>query len=293
MRATSAVVDAAFFLLLVGAAVATLTLPVEQPPSAGAAEETADVLATSTATVDYTLAPGVRRARASVGSGPAAAEADLHRRADGTLASHLAAAAVRNRTLYGVQVTHTTDEYENAVADAVRTVARGREQLASVRAVWEPYPGAPLRGTARVGPRPPATGDVHAAIVTVTSEVPEARPRAIRAARGGNYTAVGHAVARRVVAGIFPAPETRSALRSSTPSGQLTVHRYDRFGSLMGANVSQEVRADDVRGANAALADALGDRFASDMRSRFASPTAAAEAVRTDAVQITVRTWSP
>jgi len=294
VRATSTVVDAAVFLLLVSAAVGTLTLAGTTPPADDStADATADALATSTATVHYTLAPGARRADSGVvnftpESGPA-----FQRTAHGTLADHLGRAAMGNLTLAGERLSHARADYERAVANATRNVTRGRDRLARIEAVWEPYRGAPIRGYASAGPVPPTDADVHAATVTVASGVPRAGDRARAVAANGTVRDVGHAVAESVVRGLFPPGKTRTALRGDYPVQQLVLLRYERAGRLLGTNVTDRALADDTAGANEQLATALGEWFAADMRTRFASPERAAAAVSTGEVRITVRTWSP
>lgn len=295
-RATSTVLDAALFLLLVGAAVATLTVPMGSLPSADAdaADEMADVLATSTADVRYSLAPGARHVRSRVVVFPRTSGPQFQRSAHGTLAGHLASAAVGNLTLDGEQVTRTGDGYERAVVNATRNATRTRDHLTQVRAVWEPYDGAPLRGTMVVGPTPPPTEDVHAATVAVASGLPATQSEAQAAANdSANVSAVGDVVATNVVEGLFPPDATQSALIGDYPVAQLVTYRYERLGRLVGVNVTAEAMANNATGANARLSDRLGRRFAADMRSRFASPEAAAANVSVDTVRVTVRTWSP
>ncbi len=295
-RATSTVLDAALFLLLVSAAVTTLTLPTGSLPSpdADAADETADVLATSTADVRYSLSPGARHATSAVVVFPRTGGPQFQRTAHGTLAGHLASAAVGNLTVNGVQVTHTGDDYEQAVANATRDATRDRDHLTQVRAVWEPYDDAPLRGEMRVGPAPPPSGAVHAATLTVASGLPTAGPEARAAAKeSGNVSAVADVVARKVVAGLFPPNSTRTALLGDYPVAQLVTYRYERFGRLVGTNATSLAQANNATGANDRLADGLGRRLAADMRARFEAPEAAAANVSVDTVRLTVRTWSP
>lgn len=295
-RATSTVLDAALFLLLVGAAVSTLTLPTSPPPSADAdaADEVADVLATSTADVHYSLAPGARHAQSRVVEFPRTSGPQFQRTAHGTLASHLSAAAVGNLTVHGREVTHTRDDFERAVTNATRNATRNRDHVTQVRAVWEPYEDAPVRGVVEVGPTPPPSADVHTATLTVTSGLPAARGRARSAARvGGNFSHVGAIVADSVVAGLFPRQTTRRALLGDYPVAQLVTYRYERVGRLVGTNVTAAAVTDNATGANRQLAARLGEVVAADMRRRYDSPTAAASTVSVDTVRLTVRTWSP
>lgn len=293
MRATSAVLDAALFVLFVGAAISTLSLPLADQPDRDTADGTADVLATTTATVPYSLEPGVSRAAPSAErTGPRAAM-ELRRRAHGTLADHLATAAVGTVRVDGERVTNARLDYRRAVANETRAVTRGRTQLAEITAVWEPYPGAPLHGRVQVGPSPPPEADVHAEEVIVGSGLPPAGEPPGRAGANGSFDAVGSAVAARIVRGFFPPRTTRSALLGDYPVEPLVAHRYRRFGRLLGENVTGAVVRADPVAANRQLQRALGRRLASDMRRRFESPERAARAVQVGNVTITVRTWSP
>lgn len=293
MRAVSSVLDAAVFLLLVGAAAMALTLPVEQAAAPGAAAETATVLATTTATVEYSLAPGARRAGDVPVEFPTASGPAFRRTAHGTLAAHLAGAAVSNRSLDGRGLSSTRSDFVAAVTNATLNATRNRGYRTAVRATWRPYSGAPLVGRVRVGPTPPPSATVHAASVTVASGLPTARSSAQAVGEHRNVTAVAHLVAGRVVDGTFPASATRSALLSGYPTRQLVTVRYVRLARALDTDVTGDVRAADVAGANRALTEALTDRFAADMHGRFETAMAAADAVRVGRVRITVRTWSP
>lgn len=293
MRATSTVLDAALFLLFVGAAIATLTLPVAGPPDSDAADATVDVLATSTADVQYTLEPGIVQAVDTVPSQDRQAALELRRSAHGTLADHLATAAVATVAVDGQRVTDTRIDYQRVVTNETQRVTRGRTHLAHVSAVWRPYPDAPLRGTVSVGPTPPPSADVHTERLSVGSGLPDAGEPARRAATNGSFDDVGATVASRIVDGLFPPRTTRSALLGDYPVEPLVAHRYRRFGQALGTNVSKPVSRDDPVAANAKLTRALGDRLAADMRRQFESPDDAARAVSVGTVDVTVRTWSP
>ncbi|MFB6142082.1 MAG: hypothetical protein ABEJ30_01920 [Halorientalis sp.] len=295
MRAVSTVLDTGLFLLLVGAAMLTLTLPVGTLPTADAAvaDGTGDVIATTTADVRYTLAPGGSEVNGSVVAFPDASGPGFRRTAHGTLATHLAAAAVASLTVGGERVSHSRDGFRDAVRNATAAAVRNRDQLVRVRAVWRPYPGAPVRGVVHVGPRPPPSVAVHTATLTVDSGLPATRGAAVAAAASGGYQAVGRTVSRHVVAGLFPPNATRSALLGDYPTEHLAASRYHRLAAALGANLGSAVRRDDPASANTALTSALGARFAADMRERFRSPAAAANRVAVGTVRITVRTWSP
>jgi hypothetical protein len=293
-RATSTVLDAALFLLLVGGAVATLGLPGAATDPGPPADHTTNALAASTADVHYSLAPGACEAENQTrfrhgASGPA-----FRRIAHGTLASHLADAAVGNLSVGGVAVTHSTDDYERQVRNATRNVTRGRDQLTQVRAVWRPYRNAPVEGVLTVGPTPPPDATVRAATLTVDSGMPSTADRAGEAARNGSYENVSRVIAADgVVPGLFPRAPTRQALADDYPVSALVRNRYERVAVLVGGHVSEPLARDDVAAANANLSTALADLLAADMRARFDSPRAAARTVAVDEVRITVRTWSP
>jgi hypothetical protein len=299
MRAISTVLDAALFLLLVGAAVGILALGTSPPPTANAdaADGVADTLTTSTATVHYTLAPGARRASSRVVEFPIPSGPMFQRTAHGTLASHLSTAVLGSLAVRGQRVSHARADYQQAVTNATRNLTRGRRHLAQVRARWEPYPGAPIRGTYTVGPTPPPAATVHAETAVVASGLPSARgaARRVTTEQGANATfdRVGAVVARRIVRGLFPPDRTRSALLGDYPVEELVTYRYERLGRFLGANVAAPAVADNATEANDRLATALGERLAADMRTHFRSPRDAAEAVSVGQVRITVRTWSP
>lgn len=170
-RAVSTVLDVCLCVLLVGAAVLTLvsaTAP-EPDPAAGRAEEVATTLAGATATVSY-------------------ASGDEVRTAHGTLAGLLADAAVSNRT------PSSGRGLRDAVGNATRPALVGRGWRAEVVATWRPYEGAEEVSRIRVGGRPPAGVDVHAATMIVPSGVDPVREAALYAAERGGFDGVANVV---------------------------------------------------------------------------------------------------
>jgi hypothetical protein len=149
-RAISTAVDAVVFLLLVSAAVSVLAVPSERPARLHA-DDTAALLATSTATVSHTP-PGAERGR----------------RASGTYAGLLARAAVADARLDGRRLTPQTG-FVRGVRDRTAAVIGPRTQ---VSARWAPYEGAPLAGQVTVGPDPPPAADLHVETVRVPVHVP-------------------------------------------------------------------------------------------------------------------------
>ncbi|WP_435195703.1 DUF7284 family protein [Natronomonas sp. EA1] len=282
MRGVSTVFDVTLFLLFVTAAVGTLVAPPAAQPAEPAAPAEASLA--TTASVHYSLAPGARHGPAS--RFPTTESPEFRRTAHGSLATLLARGATRNLSIAGERVTHSHDEFTREVANATatRTLPRTR-----VRAVWSPYPGSSVRGSLTAGPRPPADARVTSRTLTVASGYPPVRERARLAAEREGYAGVAHVLARAVVRGTFPDPQTSHALHGDYPVDALVRHRYHRFGALLGTGVETPIHPERT---NAALQRALADRFERDLRGRFDSPEEAAATVRVGEVHVTVRRWS-
>lgn len=280
-RAVSTVLDVAVCLVLVSAAALIVVNAGPQPdverPTVDHDAATAETLATTTATVRYSL-----RGDRDVAHEHRPASDERVRQ--GTLATLLADAANRNFAVGGRQVTDATG-FTAAVEEAVRPLLDGRTRIA---AVWEPYPDAVVRGHVAVGTSPPSDGTVHVATLSVPSGVPHAREPARRAASEG-YGAVASEVATRVVDGLFPTRRTEVALDGGAADDYLLKERFRTVGRASGTDVTL---ADGVGPAKTSLAAALATRIESDLRTRYDDPTTAARAVRTGRVTIVVRRWS-
>lgn len=289
-RAISTVVDVSLCLLLVSAAVGTLALP---PAATGAPHEgpdpsaTVEALATGTVSVTYDLDTG---GLAAVGE-EVGTTGEVERVAHGSYAALLAEAAVENATLAGRELSGASDGFERRVAERTLTAMRATGGRTRVTATWAPYPGAPTRGVASAGPRPPADASVAAASLTVPSRFRPTRERARRAARRDGYAGVARVLARATVAGWFPPDEARLALRGDAPVDALLAERYRRTAAILGTSVAGPVRAVEPRRANARLRAALASRYEADLRDRFDSPTEAAGAIRIAEVRVVVATW--
>ena len=288
-RAISTVADVTIFLLFVGAAAAAVVhgVALEPPDETNPAAEETELLASTTASVEYALAvsgePPLWVTNATARHG---------RTAHGTLAELLGEAAMSNATVDGVRLSTAGRAFERAVGNETSARLRERGQRHAVRVRWEPYRGAPVNATMRVGQRPPPSVDVHAATVTVPSPVATVSEDASEAAADDGYEGVATVVAGAVVAGLFPPEQAQLALDSDYPSNRLMATRYHRMAALTGAD---EPAVDDTSAAdlNANLSAALASTVESDMRGRFDSPEAAAASVRVGTLSITVRTWSP
>lgn len=287
-RGISTVVDAALFLLLVSAAAATVAYPAA-PPASPDADAPATTLRTTTIAVDYSLSPGVSRAHpASPIDFEGADGPGFDRNAHGGLAGLVADAAVRNLTVGGEQVTRASDEFERVVAAAVVNATGPRTHVV---ARWRPYPGTPVGGRLSAGAPAPPNATVASETLTVPSGGPATRDRALAAANRSGYEGVARVVAAAVVEAALPPSSLRLSLRGDYPVDALAAHRYWRVGHLLGVGALPE--PDEVEATNARLADALVDRIERDLRGRYASPVAAARAVRVDTVDLVVRRWEP
>lgn len=292
-RGLSTTLDVALALLLLSAAVVVLAgISAPQPVTGDAADETAEVVAGSTATVNYSLSPGARAADESLVAFPVEEGPEFRRTAHGTLADLVAEAAVGDATVDGEEVTRADDGFERAVGNVTASALATTTADAQVRAVWRPYPGSPVAGRVAFGASPPRTATVHAATLTTPSGMPRARERAIGAADRRGYAGVAIVLANATVAGLFPPDAMGLALRGDYPVSALSRYRYRRAAALLGVTVEGPLAAGSPEAANRRLASALADRFERDLRERYPTPEAAARNASVGRVTITVRTWS-
>jgi hypothetical protein len=286
---TSTVLDASLALLMISGAVLAVTgATTPAPPRVDRADAAAETLATTTGSVNYTLAPGARRANATLVAFPVTHGPAFRRSDHGTLAALLAEAAVGTLRVRDDRLTHTHEDF----AGAVRSVVRAAIDAADVQvvAVWRPYPGAHLGGRVAVGRRPPPDATVHAATLAVPSDLPSAREDAIESSTHG-YEAVARVVARRLVRGLFPPRPTRLALRGDYPVDPLVRYRYRRAAAAYGTTVADALERDDPVAANARLVEAAVPIVERELRRGFDSPATAADAVDVGTVRIVVRRW--
>lgn len=297
MRAISTVLDVSLFLLLVGAAVATVALStapsVDGPVDAtDPADEVAETLGTSTARVDYSLGPALVR----TGAIDSARMSDpiLNRSDHGSYAALLGEAAVADASLDDDPLTVGGSAYREAVTEAVERPLRRSRGAAVVRATWTPYPDAPVVGTHRAGGVPPANVDVRTATLTVDSSYPDAGAAAIEAAEREGFDGVASVLANATVRGLFPERATRLGTRAGYPTADVIGSRYVVVDETLDGVVPlpDDVEDIDVSRANAAVESALRERFAEDLGTSYSDPAAAARDVQIGSVTVVVRTWS-
>jgi len=282
---TSTVLDGLLCLLLISAAVVTVTTATPREPAGdGRASDVASTLATTTASVNYTLTPRFKTTRVDAPS-----DATPDRTAHGTLAELLARTAVARSTVDGERLSYARDGFERAVVRAVKGAVDANHTQITV--VWRPYPESSVVGRLVVGARPPPDRPVHTATVEVPSGFPT-REQAIRStAQERGVDGVAEAVAGGIVAGLFPTTRTRVAASGASQSSALIRHRYHRAAHRVGAPPPTGLGDGGVEAANDRLEAALADRVARDLRSTNTSATEAADATRLGRVRIVVRTW--
>lgn len=277
---TSTVLDGVLCLLLISAAVVTVTTATpREPAGAGRAPAVASTLATTTTSANYTLSPP---AEGADGDG-------FDRTAHGTLAELLSRAAVARIAVDGRRLSDDRTDLSRSVERAVRGAIR--ENNTRVTAVWRPHPGSSMEGRVVVGARPPPDVPVHAATVTASSGFPSRRHAARTAGEERGVDGVADVVADGVVTGLFPPERTRTAAGSSRGVSAVVGHRYRRVERRFGVSRSRPLSAGGVAAANERLAAAMSDRIADELRASNATATEIADGVRLDRVRITVRTW--
>lgn len=259
-RGVSTVLDVAVCMMLVGAAVATLAMapPTDESSEQPDADRTASRLATVTAPVGT----------------------PDHGTAHDTIAGHLATATLANATISSDPLLKTT--FPESVRNETANVTDGR---VFVTATWSTYPGSPLAGEVTVGSEPPSSAETATTVLEVDSGV--ARPK-----DGDSFEAIAADLAAAYLRWLFPPARTGVSLRDGR-TAQATVERYRTNAEALDENVEDSIADAEVHRANAELAGELADRLQEDLQHRYESPSAAADDVTIDRVEIVVRRWEP
>lgn len=262
-RAVSTVVDTVLFLLLVSAAAVVVTAPAAEPVDAPA-EETAELVATSTATVEYELGQGQT----------------VRQRARGTYAGLLARAAVANATLDNRHIAPAGPAFAAGVRERTAAVLGANVQ---VSARWAPYPGAPVAGRVRVGPDPPPRATVHVARFRVPVAVPVTEPKR-------TYAGLASDIAGAVTGGVLPEDGAELPLGGG-PRRHSVAHRLGVLAGPESELARRHASAGDTTAATRVAREELAAMLAADLRARFESPAEATTAVRTGTATVVVRRW--
>lgn len=312
-RGVSSVADVSLALVLVVASVGVFaahldTTGTDHRPETAA--QTAETLGASTLNVTYSLRPVLETESEHVhavddGSSPYDAAA-LDRSTHGATMGHVARAALTNARFPsetgGVAPLAVGDTYETQLGERLLVSLVGAQFATNLTAVWEPFEGASIRGTASFGqPIPPSQRSVVR--TNIASELPPAREDALAAVSGENttdeaYEAVARVVADAVLRGAIG--ESQRELETVGVERAVVVSRYLRFADAVGGD---EVDRSDLEGnlertsADAeAMVSTLVDGFTTQLRAEleasFETPQAAASAVSTGKVTISVTTWT-
>ncbi len=259
-RGVSTVLDVSVCLLLIGAALATLSAaPPASAPDGPDADAPAQTVATATTGIR------IRNDTRHV-----------------TLGAHLATGAVTAATVEDRRLlaTNYPTRVGNATADAL-------DRRSYVTATWTPYPNASVGGRVAAGTEPPASADVAATTLTVATGIEEPTGSETR-----SFGGLSDALADAVVAYLFPPRRTRAALMDPRTRPAI-VDRYRTAAGALGADVDGAVDTGDVQAANAALSGEFATRFEADLRADYDDPTAATDAVTVENATLVVRRWEP
>jgi hypothetical protein len=186
------------------------------------------------------------------------------------------------------------EEYGETLDEQLFVSLVGANSAANVTAVWEPFEGSSVRGTATFGRPVPREAQRSVARTTVASELPAAREDALDAVnRGEGYEAVARAVTEAVVGDTLG--DTQRQLETDGVERAVVVSRFLRFADAAGV-ARGELGGFDPSTADAAamtdsLVDGLTDRLVGGLGS-FETPVDAASAVSTGEVTVAVTTWT-
>lgn len=307
-RGVSTVVDASLALFLVVVAMGVLvTMPEtdQRPHEPVETDRTAQTLAASTMNTTYSVADTVNNHYDDHRSDSNPYEdSELLRTSHGPVTSQVAAIAVTSVVIDGSLLSTEATDYEQVVETQLEQRLVAAQFETYVSAVWTPIPGTALQGRATLGREPPPEADVSSTTLTVSSGMPDARSAALAAVDGErDYAAVASAVANATVTGQFPPLETQRALEGSGVDRLLTTHRYTQLATILDGDAHELRRNEWLRpsSANATAANTyLSRRLATMLEQqldslhgqRYDSARAAALAVSTDYVTLTIRTWT-
>ena len=291
------------------------TIDREENP-ATTADETLSVIGGTTTTVNYSLAPVARDA---TGMKPDDATAQVLKRTDhGTVAELLARAAVASAETEETRLAVASKEYETAVVEEVDSTIDQLQRVQETEAIandhsigiqiearWTPYPNSHLSGSVSAGAEPPPNADVHVATMHAPSGISSTHDRGSSSRPGEssskpdesnskpgehrNFDDVATTIAAVFVEGYYPPEQIEAERRSYEPFPSIADHRYERAGAAYGTSVSIDDHG--IRGANERLTGTIAQAIESDLRASFDDPNTAANATRTETVEIVVRTW--
>ena len=302
-RAISSVADVSLALLIIIAALAVFGafLTAEDgahDPTTPA--HTTDTLAASTFNVTYSLADVLETDSEHIDP-PEEYGDDLKRSVHGTALAHIARAALANATIetenQSVKPFAVGVDYAETVEKRLRTALVASQYETAVAARWEPFDGASLAGTVRVGPTPPPESETTLIRTSVASELPAARESARTATQNtdAGYSAVARAVSEAVVNGTFE--NAQREIESGGVEHAVTLSRYLRFADAVGTDrryttvtPSLDRSQIDTDAMTNDLIERMTDRFRPELKT-FETPEKAAAAVSTGEITLSITTW--
>lgn len=336
-RAISTVMDVSIAMLLISASIVVIGLYLTSGTASHnpeTADQTVQTLTASTVSVSYS----VKAVETDDPAFPydledeAIADDDFNRVSHGPAAGHLADGAVTNVEIDDQQVTAEGEDFEDAVDGAIQGSLVGASHHARVIAVWEPYDGASISGTATAGRSPPPDTDLSSVTLTVPSGTDAIDDDELVTAfkQRPHYEPVAEIIARTIVEQYFPPAATQQTLEQQGVDRAVTVYRYEQFDAALDGEANfrdpsdeysdlNRINADAVA-ANDQLVDALvpiieadlADPDDPELRAEIDTATtqfhndelthdeweravgrALAAAVSIDEVTLTVQTWDP
>ncbi|MCU4752275.1 hypothetical protein OB919_09795 [Halobacteria archaeon AArc-curdl1] len=303
-RAISTVLDVAFCLLFVTAAVGVVGMYLatdEVTHDTRTADHAAEILGSTTISVEYSLEDGLDASEGHVLDEPTEYDG-LIRTIHGPIAGALADGAVTNLSVNDHRITHETVGYDDAIEGPLANELHAVPGRTAVTAAWMPYPDAPLEGTLSVGETPPPDADVSTVRLTVPSSfasasVPDRVNLSAAPSQRAGFEWVATNTSDAIVEGYFPPGETALAIERGGLDADRTVYRYERFAdALDGVEVRHledhlEQSTTNTTESNALLADALAEQLVLDLEAQYDTPEAALESISIGDVTLVIRVW--
>lgn len=303
-RGINTVVDVCLAVLFISIAVLTLSMvPVHSDEQANpeGADRTADVLASSTIGLTYSIESA---AHTAVDGNPSDEypNVEFERTTHGSLASLVASLAVANATFEGkekpIRPPESNRNFASVLDERTQTALVETSVETHVRAHWEPYGGARLAGTAAVGQQPPRDVSTAAATVNVPSGFESVPDESLESIGEGDYRGLAEIIAETVVEGSLPQAETKRVLEGADLERALMLDKYRQMATAIESGdtaekVLSEIREPPVRTttANEMLTECLADQFEADLRRSFDSVPDAVSAIDVNTATVVVRTW--
>jgi hypothetical protein len=213
---------------------------------------------------------------------------------------HVARAALADARFGSVSPFAVGEGYAELLDERLLVSLVGANFATNVTAVWEPFEGASTRGTATFGR--PIPHDTQRSVVrtTVASELPAVREDALAAVENGTdtddgYGSIARVVAEAVVRGALG--DTQRELESDGVERAVVVSRYLGFADAL--DIDRDTLEEHLERSSAddeamltTLVDGLTEQLTGELDSGFETPRAAASAVSTGTVTVSVTTWT-